>query len=238
MTGVYEQAYRIRSCNVDRERRLRLSTLFTMLQEASIAHTTLLGMGREKTLDQGLLWIVTLQEAHIARLPVYDEEIVLYSHPGDTMHLFFPRYYRITDREGHVLVDASALWALMDTQTRRMAFPEEHGIVINGVKTGEEIPLPRPPRLGELTEKTAFTVLYSYADLNGHMNNTRYLDLAEDIMPPEVRSGKIRLVQTEFSAEARPGDSIALSWGAAEGVFSLSGEREKRLFRLKLEYER
>ena len=66
--SIYRKEYTLLSSDVDAQRRLRLSTLFTMLQEASIAHTTELGMGREKTLDQGLLWIVTLQQASIRRL--------------------------------------------------------------------------------------------------------------------------------------------------------------------------
>ena len=60
--SVYEKSYRLLSSDVDAQQRLRLSRLFTFLQEASIAHTTALGMGREKTLDKGLLWIVTLQQ--------------------------------------------------------------------------------------------------------------------------------------------------------------------------------
>ena len=59
--SIYSIEYRILSSDTDANRRLRLSRLFTLLQEASIAHTTELGMGREKTLDRGLLWIVTLQ---------------------------------------------------------------------------------------------------------------------------------------------------------------------------------
>ena len=44
--SVYEKAYRLLSSDVDAGQRLRLSRLFTFLQEASIAHTTEQGMGR------------------------------------------------------------------------------------------------------------------------------------------------------------------------------------------------
>ena len=53
-------------------RRLRISTMFEWFQEGSITHTEELGCGREKTLDKGLLWVVTLQRAEIGRLPLYD----------------------------------------------------------------------------------------------------------------------------------------------------------------------
>ena len=234
---MYRIPYQILSSDTDANRALRLSRLFTLLQEASIAHTTLLGMGREHTLDRGLLWIVTLQRAQILRLPVYDERIVLKSWPGKTMHLLFPRYYRIEDEQGHALVAASALWALMDERTRRVVFPEQHGIRIRGVHTGKEIPLPVPPKMPPLIETEPFTVPYSYVDFNGHMNNTRYFDLAEDRMPEGLRGRPVRLIQTEYAREARLGDTIELqSAGSADGYCLCGQQNGAKLFRLSLAY--
>ena len=233
---MYRILYQILSSDTDANRTLRLSRLFTLLQEASIAHTTLLGMGRERTLDRGLLWIVTLQRAQILRLPVYDERIVLKSWPGKTMHLLFPRYYRIEDEQGHALVAASALWALMDERTRRVVFPEQHGIRIRGVHTGKEIPLPVPPKMPPLLETEPFTVPYSYVDFNGHMNNTRYFDLAEDTIPAAAAGRALRTVLIEYVNEARCGEELAVRWGQAGDDWYLTGEAGKTVFRMRLGY--
>ncbi len=235
--GVYETRLRVLSSQVDSSRRMRVSTLFTLLQEAAIAHTTQLGMGREKTLDRGLLWAVTMQRAQVERLPVYDEEVTLASWPGAAMHVLFPRYYQLTGTDGKVLVRASALWVLMDRRERRFVFPEAWGIRIDAVTTGAELPLPTPPKLGEPTGEGSFTVPYSYVDLNGHMNNTRYFDLAEDWMPPDLRLRPLREAAVEYGGEARLGTPIHLTHRLEESSFSLSGETEgKRLFRLRLDY--
>ena len=237
--SIYRCDYRILSSDTDANRRLRLSRLFTMLQEASIAHTTELGMGREKTLDRGLLWIVTLQQAKITRLPEYDETIRLISWPGKMMHLLFPRYYRIEDQKGNPLVEASALWALMDEKTRRVVFPEQHGVKIRGVHTGKEIPLPAAPKMPVSAEEKTFIVPYSYVDLNGHMNNTRYFDLAEDLMPRMLRQRAISGIQTEYAKETREGDTITLKCESAADAFLLCGEQDgAKLFRLSLTYEK
>ncbi|MFM5883709.1 acyl-ACP thioesterase domain-containing protein, partial [Methanobrevibacter gottschalkii] len=78
----YRKAFTVLASDTDCLRRLRLSRLFTLLQEAAIAHTEALGMGRAMTLDRGLLWIVALQHAKITRLPLFDERVVLESVPG------------------------------------------------------------------------------------------------------------------------------------------------------------
>ena len=235
--SLYERELKLRSRDVDLYRRLRVSELFALLQEAAIAHTEALGMGREKTLDRGLLWIVTMQSAEIRRMPEYDETIRLFSWPGETMHLFFPRHYRIESETGETLIRANALWMLVDQQSRRMVFPERYGIEIAGVTQSDELPLPSAPARLPTTEERAFRVPYSYVDLNGHMNNTRYFDLMEDCLPAAAEGRVLRSVRTEYTGEARLGDTLTVRWGGQNGRWYLEGALEKPCFRMALEYE-
>jgi acyl-ACP thioesterase len=234
--SVYRQELLLRSKDVDMYRRLRTSELFRLLQEASIRHTEELGMGRDKTLDKGILWVLLLQSAEIARMPEYDERIVLKSWPGRTMHLLFPRYYRLETAAGEHLLSASALWSLVDEKTRKVVFPERYGVEIEGIVTGEEIALPSAPRRMDCTRSRPFTVPYSYVDLNGHMNNTRYFDLAEDCIPAAAGGRALRSIRTEYVSEARFGESFTVSWGEENGEYFLQGEGEKPVFRMRMEY--
>ncbi|MGX8692460.1 MAG: acyl-[acyl-carrier-protein] thioesterase [Clostridia bacterium] len=235
--SVYSEEILLRSKDVDLYRRLRLSRLFELLQEASIRHTEQLGMGREKTLDKGLLWVVTMQRCEIERLPEYDERITLSSWPGQMMHVFFPRWYRIADERDNTLLSASALWMLVDQQTRKMVFPDEWGVEIAGVTTGREIRLPSGLKKLPCTEEADFTVPFSYVDLNGHMNNTRYFDLAEDHIPAAAEGKRLRAVSTEYTAEARFRDELTLRWGREDGRWYMEGSSDKPCFRLSMEYE-
>lgn len=233
----YEIQYQILASDTDVQRRLRLSRLFTLLQEAAIAHTEQLGAGKAKTLDRGLLWVIARQQALITRLPEYNETICLTSLPGEMMHAFFPRYYRITDAAGNELVNAAALWALMDCESRTMAAPERVGVTVEGAVPPWNTLWPRAPKLPAGEEAQTFRVPYSYLDLNGHMNNTKYFDLAEDLMPPAMRAGAIREIRTEYTGEARENELLTLHCSAENGEFLLAGEADKRLFRIGLRYE-
>ena len=237
MDGVYSLELRLKNRDVNLYRRLRTSKLFELLQEASIAHTEALGMGREMTLDRGLLWVVTLQRAEIARMPEYDETIRVQTWPGETMHLLFPRYYRVETAGGEELLRASALWMLTDEKTRRFVFPEKYGVKIRGVTTGEELPLPTAPAPMETDREREYTVPFSCVDLNGHLNNTRYFDLAEDCFEAPARGGALRSVETEYKTEARLGDRLTLRWGEKDGRCYLAGSGEKPAFVLKMQYE-
>lgn len=234
--SVYSTTLRLRNRDVELHRRLRTSKLFELMQEASIRHTEELGMGREMTLDRGLLWMVTLQRAEIARMPEYDELITLESWPGDTMHLLFPRYYRVLDEKGETLISASALWALVDQETRRMVFPDRYGVIIEGERTGNEIALPSPPLRTKEGQVSAFTVPYSYVDLNGHMNNTRYFDLAEDRIPAAAEGHPLRSISVEYTNEARLGDELRVMVERQGDAYRVSGDTEKKIFRMEFVY--
>jgi len=235
--SVFAAQLRLRNRDVNLHRVLRTSTLFELMQEASIRHTEELGMGREMTLDRGLLWMVTHQRAEIERMPAYDERITLESWPGKTMHLLFPRFYRVLDEGGNVLLRASALWALVDQGTRRMVFPDRYGVTIEGVVTGNEIDLPSAPRRAAGEAAHAFTVPFSYVDLNGHMNNTRYFDLAEDCIPAAAEGRSLRAAVVEYANEVRFGESLRVTVEQNEGTWLISGDTEKRAFRMMMAYE-
>ncbi len=235
--SVYTEKLKLRSRDVDMFRRLRSSELFKLLQEASIRHTEELGMGRDKTLDRGILWVLLMQRAEIRRMPAYDEEIVLKSWPGKTMHLLFPRYYSMETATGEPLLKASALWSLVDAKTRKVVFPERYGVEIEGVVLGEEIQLPGAIQKRECIHEKTFVVPYSFVDLNGHMNNTRYFDLAEDCIGAAARGMLLREVQTEYVNEARFDEQLQLRWDREAGEVYISGESEKPVFRMILRYE-
>lgn len=234
--SVYTEELLLRSKDVDMFRRLRTSELFRLLQEASIRHTEQLGMGRDKTLDRGVLWVLLMQRAEIARMPEYDERVILKSWPGRTMHLLFPRYYSLETAEGEPLLKASALWSLVDQKTRKVVFPEKYGVEIEGVVTGEEIAMPSSVPKADCGSAQDFTVPYSYVDLNGHMNNTRYFDLAEDCTGAAAAGRQLRSIRTEYQNEARLGETLRLRWGREGESIFLTGETERPVFRMRLEY--
>ena len=218
-------------------RKLRISKLFEFMQEAAIHHTEALGAGRAKTLDRGFLWVVTMQHAEISRLPEYDEKVKLVSWPGDTMHVMFPRYYELVAENGDVLAKGSAVWMLMDVNDRGMIFPDEEGISINGVRTGREYTLPRPLKPVETERHVPFTVPFSFADINGHLTNTKYFDIAEDITSLSSSGKTPRYVAAEYSGEARFGETVDIAIKEEENLVFLNGTKDsKKVFKVRIEY--
>ena len=83
------------------------------------------------------------------------------------------------------------------------------GIIVDGSITGSELALPHSIIPKAMTNEQTRTVSYSCLDRNGHMNNTRYLDLLCDHIP-DFRSRMVTSIGIKFKAEAPLGETIKL----------------------------
>lgn len=234
--GTYAETRKVLADDVNMLREMRHSVFLRWLQEISIAHTEKLGAGRDKTLDRGALWIIARVRAEIVRMPVYDETVTLRSWPGRTMHVLFPRYYELTDANGSVLIRASAVWLLMDAETRKMAFPDKYGVKLPAITTGTELALPTGPA-DEYTDRSTYhRAAFSEVDINGHMNNSKYIDLAEDLTGFDYMTAhRTTSFEIEYKSEVKAGARIRLLWRADDDGIYVRGQHGRgESFRLRM----
>ena len=219
----------------------RLSTggLFRLLQEAAGAHCEEIGLGDDVIKPKNLMWVVVRQLVEMERWPEPGELILLETWPGDTRHMFYPRFYLIKSAAGEILGRSSAMWTLVDRESRKMINPMVYGLDIEGLVTGQEGR--RPSALTRLpVDRTAeYTVGADVLDGNGHMNNTKYYDLAERTFGEAVADKNLCRAMTEYVTEAREGDTMHLGWGQEQNQYYITGTtgEDKTVFRMSLEYK-
>ena len=88
------------------------------------------------------------------------------------------------------------------------------------------------------------TVCFTDLDRNGHINNTRYLDWVDDLLPsPFHENHLVREFVVCYLSEAREGQTLDLSWDFLEdGVMRMDanrieGEKTERVFSAKILFE-
>ena len=225
MCSEFRKTMRLKAEHVDCFRRLRLSVLMRLFQECCITHTEELGMGRAKTLDRGLLWVINTETIEVDRLPEYDEEITLICRPGKTLHYFFPRQMTVLNKAGKELIRVGALWSLISEQTRQLADPGEAGIIINGENRPGDIQPALSLRETELPFTASAAASWSRVDINGHVNNAACMDMALDLLGFEelekLRFSKVRCL---FRKEIPAGTVFGLKWGKSDGAWRFRSE--------------
>lgn len=176
MNTFWEQTHTLTAEDVDAGAGWRTGRILTTMQEAAWAQCEPLGLGMAAMRAQNLAWVLTRAHLRMCRLPTLAESVTVRTWPKPAQHFFFPRFYRFY-AGGEVVGEAATLVVQLDLTSRRMAKPwlagqdtlacdAEPALALPG-----NIPLPALPQT--VTERV---VLYSDLDINGHVNNARYLD--------------------------------------------------------------
>lgn len=211
--------------------------LFRLFQEAAGAQSQLLGCGEDDMTEKGVMWVVIRYYVKVSRWPQGGDRMWLQTWPGQSRHGMCPRFYKIRDENGQEMISASALWAVVDRESRKMVLPAERGVYMEPIVTGEEERLPPAPKKHAAEHSRTFTVPAVFLDVNGHMNNTRYYDLVEHLLGAEIAGKELREVVTEFSSEAREGDRMQISWASEGDTWYVEGASETtNYFRMNLNY--
>ncbi|MBO5555946.1 MAG: hypothetical protein J5927_02060 [Oscillospiraceae bacterium] len=231
MIEIYREEYMVP------EDGLSTRELFRALQTVSAAQCEGTCAGKPELDALGLMWVAIRQYVTVSRWPGPGEKIRVETWPGQTRHSFFYRYYRVQDEAGETVLDGSSLWSLVDRESRKMVAPGAYGIDLPCVVTGWEIQKPPAPRKSPVTETRSFIVPEDYLDSNGHMNNTRYYDLAEQCIGVKAERVGLREAVTEYINEALGGEEFRVSWGFDGQRYYVTGEADDgHVFRMSLLY--
>ena len=213
MESVYTTQFTLNDLHTDCFGRLKPAVMLWLIQEVSGTHAAHLGASWDDLARKNLFWAVIRHKVEVFRLPEVGQTVTLRTWPMPTTRVAYPRATEARDAEGNLLFRSHAIWVLMDTDSRAMVRPGKSGVGVPGSLQGSEIAAPGSIRERELPNTTLQQVGYSLLDRNGHMNNARYLDWVDDLLPSEYhKDHPLRQVQICYMAEAKEGQQIALSW--------------------------
>jgi acyl-ACP thioesterase len=234
MQKTYSETFRIASYQTDLTARIRPSAILEIMQEMAGAHAEMLGVGRRKLDPMNLAWVLTRVEVQMEHMPLSGETISVETFPMPNRRVFFPRYFVFRDAEGKQIGCAGSMWVVLDVTTRRMAsgaeitalMPDNRDLTapMGMPATVEEIP-------GEEQESFRSPV-YTDLDMNGHVNNTRYLDwCCNELGIDTMRSATMKQFAVNFNQEILRGQEVRTALRREGDRFSFSGfEGDKRHF--------
>ena len=217
MEMIYKKEFQLTDLHVDCFLRLKPSVLLYFAQEVAADHAFRLGTGWETLHEKNLFWAVIRHKVQITRLPVSGETITVETWPLPATRVAYPRATIAYDAEGKELFRTMALWVLMDTKTRAMVLPGKSGVDVPGILRGLEADTPGSIAPKPLEHTAMHTVGYAMLDRNGHMNNTRYLDWLDDLLPAEFhKEHPVKAFTVCYLSEAKEGQQITLDWALSE----------------------
>ncbi len=229
MESIYRKTFTIEDIHLDCFGRVKPSVLLYFTQEVSANHATQLGAGWDALHEKNLFWAIIRHRVQITRLPVAGQTITLETWPMPTTRVAYPRATVAYDATGNELCRTIALWVLMDTDSRAMILPGKSGVIVNGISRGLELEVPTALSAKSLEHCVTRQVTYAELDRNLHMNNTRYMDWIDGLLPSTFHQAHpVQEFTVCYLAEARESQTVALYWELDENhILRVDAHREK-----------
>ena len=195
MEQVFQYEITLKPADFDENGNWKLSGALESVLQAVTAHCVSLGMDWDSMAAKGLFWVV-LRHRMVLYHPVQaGQTLTVKTWPLPVTRAAYPRAVEALDQDGNVVLRLMSLWVLMDLHTRTMVLPSRSGVVGPGVHQQDELPAPQalPAHAGE--NKLLWTVSDGDLDINGHVNNVRYLDHCEFLAGDYAAEHRVKQLQ-------------------------------------------
>lgn len=205
---MFKQKFVVTSNDIDGNLEIKLSSLTRYMQQVATDHANKIKFGHIELSKRGLMWVIIRMQMKIDRLPRLDEEFTISTHPGKDNGFLFFRHFQIYDKNNKLIATSSSSWVVLNYETRKIVLkpfdkkiPEETS----------KLDLPDPEKVVGEASLLADTRIarYSEVDMNGHINNTRYVDYIQDAKGTTFfKQNRISSILINFDKEIKEGDVV------------------------------
>ena len=208
----HKKSYLISSFEVDVQSKLRLHSLFNLFQDIADEHAEKIGVGYTFCKANGVGWVGGAYHLKINRLPTWGEEIMIETWPSASTAATAIRDFKVTDKEGSILIRATSQWVLIDMARLRPLPIAKHlphyEVIPERMLNSDFAKIPTPD--GDFGS-VSFPVHADDIDLNNHVNNALYPTWVLDGFSEDyLKNHRISELKIDFKRPARFGHQILL----------------------------
>ena len=228
----YTQTYTICRHDGDHHGNAKPGALLRYGQQIATMHAEAAGLNDELYAATHTAYVLAKLALHIDRTPRVDETLTVTTRPERCKRAVNKRITVFYDAAGQQVAVLDSRWVLIDTDKRLIL--RKHPEAFNDC-WAEDVPFELPMKMVKAVPEDCapageYTATYSRCDMNGHMNNTRYVDILCDALPWNVwDEGEVRDLKVYYHREVPRGASFALLQAqTGEKQYYFCGQREEK----------
>ncbi len=180
--------------DIEKDNKIKNIAILKMLENIGSYHSDIAGYGTNDIPIKKLSWILLDWKLKVIKRPTYGETLGIHTWARVANKFFTYRDFEIYDGNKNLCAIATSKWTLINIEEGKMSKITED--VINSYKP-EEKEVFEKEKLEKLQEPKEFinnityTVKRKDIDINKHMHNLYYLDLAYEALPEDVYNTNI-----------------------------------------------
>ena len=192
--GIFEDIYRTSFTQTGIHDVLTNKSILSILENIAGAHSAYVHYTFENLSKQNLTWVLLNWKLQVLKRVKADTNIKVQTWGRSATKIIVNRDFKVFDEEGTLCAIATSKWCLVDTTTGKIArLPENIGEIYHGFHDEsvfgiEDVPKLEEPKLGPQNVES-YKIRRFDLDLNKHVHNLNYLNIAYELLPEEVYDG-------------------------------------------------
>lgn len=190
--------------------------LLTILETVGGYQSDEAGYGLLDIENKGVSWILMDWRLHVIKRPMYGQKLIVKTWGRNVKKVSTYRDYELYDDNNNLCVIATTKWALVDITRSKITkigpdVMEKYKIDDKCVFEDSELEKVRIPDIFDSSIKCK--VQRRNIDVNGHMHNTHYLELAYEALPEDVYNNRpYNDLRISYKHEIKLGDEVTCNY--------------------------
>lgn len=216
MNLVWKETFKVHTYDVDFNNKIKISTIFNYMQECATNHAGHLNIGFNKLSNEKSFWVLSRAQINILDYPKKGDEVLVETWSKGADKIFALRDFKIYNNKKEIIAKATTAWLIVDIQSMRPQRPNFMGD--KNYSLENEYAIEKVPgKISQIDSKKLIfekNVSYSDIDINQHVNNVKYVELAIDSFSKDRFLEKhMKEFQINFLSECKYGQVIQVHKG-------------------------
>lgn len=190
---IYCSNYKIGLEDIGRNNEATNKALLAIMQDIACLHSASVGYGVLEIETKKRAWMLLDWKMEVIKRPKYNDDINVETWSRKVERLYAYRDFQLKDKEGNIIAIGTSRWIFVDTERKRPVRLTADIADLYESETDKNVFLEEMEdiKCGDYLFKKDYCVQRRDIDINQHMNNLSYLDMAYEILPEDIYNTKV-----------------------------------------------
>ena len=233
---IFSVCFKMGLTDIGKNNEIKNISILKILENIGGYHSDIAGYGSNDIPINKLTWILLDWKLKVLNRPKYGQTLDVHTWARVGNRFFTYRDFEIYDENKNLCAIATSKWTLVNIEEGKMERITEEVIDKYQTEENEVFPGERLDKLqipNEFISSITYTVRRKDIDINKHMHNLYYLDLAYEALPEDVYNNERPFddVRIMYKKEIKLGDTVECKYTKRDDkhIVVIQSENEKFL---------
>lgn len=232
---IFKEKFKIQLKDIGKENYIKNRAILEIFENIGTYHSDMAGYGPNDIEKTGVSWVLLDWKLQVLKRPKYGQNLNVNTWGRTMKRSYTYRDFEMYDEQHNLCVIGTSKWVLVNANTGKITRINEevlkkYQIEEKSVFNIEELDKLKVPETYSL--EMNYKVCRRDIDLNGHMHNLYYLDLAYEALPQEVYEKRpFDSVRIQYKKEIKLGDIVKCRYTFEDGkhIITICSEDNARV---------